>query len=63
MCELVSELKNVEGMTILPYHGLGVDKARRLGKEARFHAKPSDRLLNQSMRLIRSYGLAVSVGG
>ncbi|HUV98408.1 MAG TPA: glycyl-radical enzyme activating protein, partial [Candidatus Paceibacterota bacterium] len=63
MCELVSELKNVEGMSILPYHGLGVDKARRLGKEARLHAKPSDRLLNQSMRLIRSYGLVVSVGG
>jgi pyruvate formate lyase activating enzyme len=63
MCELVSGLKNVEGMSILPYHKLGVDKARRLGKEARVYAKPSDKLLNQSIRLIRSYGLVVSVGG
>ena len=63
MCELVSGLKNVEGISILPYHRLGVDKAKRLGKKARVHAKPSDRLLNQSMRLIRSYGLVVSVGG
>ncbi len=63
ICELVSGLKNVEEISILPYHKLGVDKAKRLGKKSRVHVKPSDRLLNQSMRLIRSYGLVVSVGG
>jgi len=63
MCELLSRLKNVEGISILPYHRLGVDKAKMLGKETRLCAKPSDRLLNQSVRLIKRYGLAVNVGG
>jgi pyruvate formate lyase activating enzyme len=63
MCELVSGLNNVEGISLLPYHKLGVDKAKRLGKKSRVYVKPSDRLLKQSMRLIRSYGLVVSVGG
>lgn len=58
MCELVSGLKNVERVSILPYHGLGVDKAKRLGKASRVYAKPSDRLLSRSLSLIKSYGLA-----
>lgn len=63
MCELLSRLKNVEGISILPYHRLGVDKAKRLGKEARICAKPSERLLHRSVTLIKRYGLAVNVGG
>lgn len=61
MCELLSELRNVGGISILPYHRLGVDKAKRLGKVVRVCANPSDKLLNQSMKLIRSFGLAVNV--
>jgi pyruvate formate lyase activating enzyme len=59
MCELVSGLKNVEGISILPYHKLGADKAKRLGRKSRVCAKPSDRLLSRSLSLIKSYGLAV----
>jgi hypothetical protein len=62
MCELVSGLRNVEGISILPYHELGVDKAKRLGKESRVYARPSGRLLSRSLRLIKSYQLALPLG-
>jgi pyruvate formate lyase activating enzyme len=61
MCELLSELKNVRGISILPYHRLGVDKAKRLGKVVKVCANPSDKLLNQAMKLIKRFGLAVNV--
>jgi len=63
MCELVSGLRNIRRISVLPYHKLGVDKAKRLGKEVRIFAEPSDRMLDQSLRLIKSYGFAVNVGG
>lgn len=61
MCELLSELKNVECISILPYHRLGVDKAKRLGRVVRVCTNPSDKLLNQTIKLIQSFGLAVNV--
>jgi pyruvate formate lyase activating enzyme len=61
MCELLSELKNVGCISILPYHRLGVDKAKRLGKVVRVCTNPSDKLLNQTIKLIKSFGLAVNV--
>ena len=61
MCELLSGLRNVERISILPYHRLGVAKAKRLGKVVKVCTNPSDKLLNQSMRLIKSFGLAVNV--
>ncbi len=63
MCELISGLRNIKEISVLPYHKLGVDKAKRLGKEAKIFAKPSDRILNQSLRLIKSYGFPVNLGG
>lgn len=63
MCELVSGLKNIRRINILPYHRLGVDKAKRLGKQIRIFAKPTDRMLDQSLRLIKSYGFDVNVVG
>lgn len=61
MCKLLLELRNVRGINILAYHRLGVDKAKRLGKAVRVFANPSDKLLNQSMKLIKSFGLTVNV--
>jgi pyruvate formate lyase activating enzyme len=61
MCELLTELRNVDSITLLLYHRLGIDKARRLGKIVRTWAKPSEKLLNQSTRIIRSFDLTVKV--
>ncbi|MCW3977178.1 MAG: glycyl-radical enzyme activating protein [Candidatus Bathyarchaeota archaeon] len=63
MCMLLSGLKNIKRICILPYNKLGIDKAKRLGKKARPCAKPSDRLLAHTLRLIKNYGLAVKIGG
>lgn len=63
MCELASGLRNVNGVDVLPYHRLGVEKAKRLGKEVKIFEKPSDTMLKQSLRSIKSYGLAAKIGG
>jgi len=61
MCELVSELRNVRGVNILSYHRLGIDKATRLGKVARDCGNLSNKRLNQSRKLIKTFGLTVNV--
>jgi pyruvate formate lyase activating enzyme len=61
MCKLLSKLRNVRGVSVLPYHRLGVDKARRLGKVARVSTRPSTKLVSHSVSLIQSFGLPVSV--
>jgi len=63
MCEFVSDLRNIKEIDILPYHKLGVEKARRLSKEVRIFEKPSIEMLDHSLRLIRSFGLKVKIGG
>lgn len=63
MCKLVSRLRNVKGIDVLPYHKLGVEKARRLGKETKVFEKPSDEVLSQSLKSIKGYGLEVKIGG
>jgi len=63
MCEFISRLKNIEKIDVLPYHGLGVEKARRLGKEVKIFTKPTTEMLSQSLRSIRSYGFIVKTGG
>jgi pyruvate formate lyase activating enzyme len=63
MCEFISRLRNVKEVAVLPYHRLGVEKARRLSKEARVFDKPSNRMLNHTLKLIKSLGLKVKIGG
>jgi pyruvate formate lyase activating enzyme len=63
MCEFISDLRNVKEIDVLPYHKLGVEKASRLGKEAKIFEKPSDEMLDHSLRMMKSFGLKVKIGG
>ena len=63
MCELISGLRHISEINILPYHTLGVEKAKRLGKKAKIFKKPSDRTLNQTLESIKSIGFDVKIGG
>ena len=63
MGEFISKLKNVEELDILPYHELGIDKARRLGMEMRIFEKPSGEMIRNIKEELEDFGLKVRVGG
>jgi pyruvate formate lyase activating enzyme len=63
MCKLASRLRSVKGIDVLPYHKLGVEKARRLDKGAKVFETPSDEVLSQALKSIEGYGLEVKIGG
>lgn len=63
MLKFVSALKNVEEIGILPYHKLGVEKARRLGKEVKIFEEPSDEMVEAIVKESSSFGLKAKVGG
>lgn len=61
--DFVSRLKNVEEIDILPYHRLGIEKAKRLGKKARPYKKSSNEMAENVAKELRSFGLKVKIGG
>lgn len=52
-------------VSVLPYHNLGADKYRRLGREYLLPglAPPPDDLISHVVDLLRGFGLTVKVGG
>lgn len=63
MVEFVSGFKSVEEIDILPYHKLGIEKAKRLGKAVKLFEKPSDEMVEGVARELKSFGLKVKIGG
>jgi len=61
--EFVSKLRSVEEIDILPYHKLGTEKARRLGKEVKLFEKPSDETVENVAKELEKFGLKVKKGG
>lgn len=62
MSELLSKLRNIREINILPYHTLGVEKAKRLGKRAKTFKKPSDTTVNHTLKSLKSVGFDVKIG-
>lgn len=60
--KFVTEL-GLQSVHLLPYHSLGVSKAREAGRTQQTFETPSDELLEQRRTLLQSYGLHVSVLG
>lgn len=63
MIDFVSRLRNVEEIDILPYHRLGIEKAKRLGKKAKSFKKSSDEMVENIAKELKSFGLKVKIGG
>ena len=63
--EFVSSLRNVREIDVLPYHELGAEKYVRLGMVNRM-AKvevPSPSRLDETVKKLEGFGLAIKVGG
>ena len=65
VAELAGELTGVQHVSLLPFHGTGAAKARRLGRPSPLEslAPPSPERLEVLAGLFRERGLAVSIGG
>lgn len=65
MASFIGALPNDHPLFVLPYHPTGIDKYRRLGKDAPdvHYQKPSDEDLEAIVERLRSHGLEVHSGG
>jgi len=65
MASFIGALPNDHPLFVLPYHPTGIDKYRRLGKDAPDvdYQKPSDEDLEAIVERLRSHGLEVHSGG
>jgi len=63
--EFVSSMKKVEGIDILPYHKLGIEKYKRLGKSYRMAEMrpPTSEQITGIAERLRSFGVSVKIGG
>ncbi len=63
--ELAAGLSNLEGIDLLPYHHIAVEKYRRLDKTYRLAEvqPPSDIQIEAVAVVLRAFGLDVEVGG
>jgi pyruvate formate lyase activating enzyme len=58
-------LKNVQRISLLPYHKGGCEKYQRLGKEGFFgtYPSPSDERINEIQKTFENFGFSVRRGG
>ena len=63
--EFVSTLPHINGLDILPYHNIALDKYLNLGKPYRLFEtrRPSDERLAEIARRLNQFGLGVTLGG
>lgn len=65
IAKFASGLKGVKEMHILPYHRIGTDKYKGLGREYSLTGiePPSKELMNELLAVVESYGLKGQIGG
>lgn len=65
IAKFASSLKGVTQMHILPYHRIGTDKYKGLGREYSLTGiePPSKELMNELLEVVDSYGLKGQIGG
>lgn len=63
--KFASSLKGVTEMHILPYHRIGTDKYKGLGRDYSLTGiePPSKELMNELLAVVESYGLKGQIGG
>ncbi|MCD6363194.1 MAG: glycyl-radical enzyme activating protein [Synergistetes bacterium] len=59
----LSEIGGIEEVDILPYHKLGVDKAKRLGKKDPVFPSPDKEGLDRVKAILEGFCLKVKIGG
>ena len=65
IAEFARSLRGVKEMHILPYHRIGMDKYKGLGREYSLIGiePPSKELMNELLEVVESYGLKGQIGG
>ena len=65
IAKFASSLKGVTEMHILPYHRIGTDKYKGLGRDYSLPGiePPSKELMNELLAVVESYGLKGQIGG
>ena len=65
IAKFASSLKGVTQMHILPYHRIGTDKYKGLGRDYSLTGiePPSKELMNELLKVVNSYGLKGQIGG
>lgn len=65
IAEFARSLRGVKEMHILPYHRIGMDKYKGLGREYSLTGieQPSKELMNELLEVVESYGLKGQIGG
>lgn len=65
IAEFARSLRGVKEMHILPYHRIGMDKYKGLGREYSLTniEPPSKELMNELLEVVESYGLKGQIGG
>ncbi len=65
IAKFASSLKGVTQMHILPYHRIGTDKYKGLGRDYSLTEiePPSKELMNELLEVVNSYGLKGQIGG
>lgn len=65
IAEFARSLRGVKEMHILPYHRIGMDKYKGLGREYSLMGiePPSKELMNELLEVVESYGLKGQIGG
>jgi len=65
IAKFASSLKGVTQMHILPYHRIGTDKYKGLGRDYSLTGiePPSKELMNELLEVVDSYGLKGQIGG
>lgn len=65
IAKFAASLDNVTEIHLLPYHRLGQDKYRWLGREYALDgiSPPGDELMNRFLKIAESFGLKAQIGG
>jgi len=65
IAKYVSNLKEVKKIELLPYHGMGEPKYKKLGRKYELEGvtSPSNEQMQELARIVKSYGLEVQIGG